>query len=505
MRVVSCARRLAVAILSAVALIVPSAKPASAEPFSRASVQAIAAEAASKPFVKPAQAVTPKLAKLTYDQYRDIRFKPDQAIWRGENLGFEVHLLPAGWLFEYPVSIYLVDKGQPKKIEPSPSYFDFGKLSAGAADAELGFSGFRLNGFINRPDKKDEVIVFQGASYFRAVSRGQGYGLSGRGLAVDTAEPKGEEFPFFSTFWIERPEEGADQVTIHALLDSPSVAGAYTFRIRSGAPTTVDVEATLYPRRDLDKVGLAPLTSMFLYSSADARLLDYRTAVHDSDGLAIVDGDGERVWRPVTNPKRLQFSAFTAENPKGFGLVQRSRRPEDYQDFEARYDRRPTGWIEPKQGWGHGSVVLIEIPTDEEIHDNIVAFWRPAAPLAAGKPFDLAYRVAWPDDAPGWPGATVKRTAVGPAIGPQRKQGLVQFVVDFAGLPPDGADKPSVLLTTSAGQTTPPAVGPNPIVPGGVRVSFQLDPKGADIAELRLVLRNGEREVSEVWLYRWLK
>lgn len=503
MRVFASVPQCAWAVLIAAA-ITAHVCPAVADPFTSESVRKLAAETAAKPFVRPSDQLPASLQKLSYDQFRDIRFKPEQAIWRGDNLGFELHLLPVGWLFKTPIALHLVEKGQVRRIDPNPAYFDVGKLASAVAPTDIGFSGFRLNGLINRPDKMDEIIVFQGASYFRAVSQGQGYGLSARGLAIDTAEPKGEEFPFFRTFWIERPEPGATSVVIHALLDSPSVAGAYTFRVRGGAPTDVDVDAVLYPRKTLDKAGLAPLTSMFLFGPSDARLLDYRPSVHDSDALAIIDGDGERIWRPLTNPKRLQFSAFVAENPRGFGLVQRSRRAEDFQDLEARYERRPTGWVEPTQPWGHGSVVLIEIPTDEEIHDNIVAFWRPNAPLEAGKPYALSYRLSWPDEAPMWSGARVHRTSTGLAIGPQRKQGVVQFVVDFTGQALGQMEKPAAVLTTTAGQVTPAVVQSNPIN-GGVRVSFLLDPKGAELAELRLVLRNGERDVSEVWLYRWVK
>jgi glucans biosynthesis protein len=475
-----------------------------AEPFSAEVVRQLAASLATRSFAQPAEVPSPKVAGLSYDQFRDVRFKPERAVWRGEKLGFELHLLPVGWLFKHPVTLHVVDGGTARRIEPSAGYFDFGKLAAQAADAEVGFSGFRLNGFINRPDKMDEIVVFQGASYFRAVSQGQGYGLSARGLAVDTGEPKGEEFPFFRSFWIEKPAAGADEVIIHALLDSPSATGAYRFRVRAGAPTVTEIEATLYPRRTLDRVGLAPLTSMFLFSPADPRLLDYRAAVHDSDGLAIVDGDGERVWRPLANPKRLQFSAFAVENPKGFGLVQRSRQAADFQDLEARYDKRPTGWIEPIGSWGHGNIVLIEIPTDEEIHDNIVAFWRPAAPLEAGKPFTIAYRLSWPNDVPANTAARVERTAIGPAIGPLRKQGLVQFVVDFSQSAATADELPTAHLVASAGRVLPPVVQANPAT-GGTRVSFLLDPKGIDLSELRLVLRRGENELSEVWLYRWIK
>lgn len=503
MRLASRALRFALAAALALPMALPVVQ-AAAEPFSADVVRQLAASLAARPFAEPAEVASPKLAGLTYDQYRDVRFKPERAIWRSEKVGFELHLLPVGWLFKHPVTLHVVEGGTARRIDPAAGYFDFGKLAATAADTQVGFSGFRLNGFINRPDKMDEIVVFQGASYFRAVSQGQGYGLSARGLAVDTGEPKGEEFPSFRSFWIEKPAPGAEDVVIHALLDSPSVTGAYRFRVRAGAPTITDVEATLYPRRALDRIGLAPLTSMFLFSPADTRLLDYRAAVHDSDGLAIVDGDGEQVWRPLANPKRLQFSAFSVENPKGFGLVQRSRRAGDYHDLEARYDLRPTGWIEPVGNWGHGNIVLIEIPTDEEIHDNIVAFWRPATPLEAGKPFTIAYRLSWPDDAPANTVARVERTAIGQALGPLRKQGLVQFVVDFSQTVATAGELPTAHLVASAGRVLPPVVQANSAT-GGTRVSFLLDPKGVELSELRLVLRRGESDLSEVWIYRWLK
>lgn len=488
--------------LAAVSAGLPS--PAVAEAFSAAAVRKIAAERAAKPYAPPERKADATASPLTYDQFRDIRFRASQAIWRGEGLGFEVHPLPVGWLFETPGDIHVVERGEVRPITPDAGYFDVGKLAAPAVGADLAFSGFRINGPINRPDKFDEIVVFQGASYFRAVSQGQGYGLSARGLAVDTAEPKGEEFPAFRSFWIERPEPGAGGITIHALLDSPSVVGAYSFFVKPGAPTTIDVEATLYPRRDLTTVGIAPLTSMFLFSPADTRLVDYRPAVHDSDGLAVVDGNGERIWRPLTNPRRLQYSSFSARSPKGFGLVQRSRDLADFEDLEARYDRRPTAWIEPKGDWGAGGVVLIEIPTEEEIHDNVVAFWRPARPLPAGTAVSLAYGISWPDDVPAWAGAKVERTAVGPAIGPRRKQGNVQFVVDFAGRALRDVEQPTAELSVSAGLATSPVVQPNAAT-GGVRVSFLLDPQGAEMSELRLALRNGESALSEVWIYRWLK
>ena len=271
-------------------------------------------------------------------------------------------------------------------LQPDNALYEFGAL-VGQPKADtppIGFSGLRINSPINRPNVFDEVLVFQGASYFRGVSRGQAYGLSARGLAIDVAQPSGEEFPFFRTFWVERPARSSRQLVVHALLDSPGATGAYTFRIAGGAPTTVDVDVKLFPRRDLMHVGVAPLTSMFLFGGNNrSRMSDFRRAVHDSDGLAIAT-QGEQLWRPLANPRRLQVSAFSVQDLKGFGLIQRHRSFSDYEDLEANYERRPSAWIEPVGSWGNGTVRLVEIPSEEEIHDNIVAYWNPLEPYAQG-------------------------------------------------------------------------------------------------------------------------
>jgi glucans biosynthesis protein len=353
------------------------------------------------------------------------------------------------------------------------------------------------------------MIVFQGATYFRALSRNQAYGASARGLALNVAQPGGEEFPLFRTFWIEKPEAGASAIVIHALLDSPSVTGAYRFVVTPGAPTGIDVSVTLYPRRELVNVGLAPLTSMFLFSGLNrARVNDFRTGVHDSDALAIRNGWDERLWRPLNNPRRLQSSSFLDKGPKGFGLIQRARRFSDFQDLEASYERRPSLWVEPNESWGAGAVELIEIPTEEEIHDNIVAYWKPARPMPAGKPFDFSYKLGWPDDVPpSWAGATVHASRSGFVIGPLRKSGAVQFAVEFVGKAVGSLDAELPIAAIDAnggGVVGPPVVQTNPAT-GGVRVSFIFDPKGAASSELRLVLQRKGQPISETWLYRWTK
>jgi len=291
------------------------------------------------------------------------------------------------------------------------------------------------------------------------------------------------------------------------LLDSPSVAGAFRFVVTPAATTAIDVEATLYPRKELTEVGIAPLTSMFLFSGINrSRISDFRPAVHDSEGLAVINGWGEQLWRPLNNPRRLQTSDFIDQNPRAFGLIQRSRVFGHFQDLEARYEKRPSAWVQPKGDWGPGSVRLFEIPSEEEIHDNIVAYWKPKSPLASGQAHTFSYRLSWPDDVPQqWPGAFVEATRAGLINGPQRKSGVVQFVVDFKGLSAGPSDDlPVARVDASAGAASAPVVQLNPDIEG-LRVSFGFDPKGASASELRLVLQAKDKPVSETWLYRWIK
>jgi len=485
---------------------VPVRSQGISQPFSQEMVQTLANELAHKSYEAPE---LPKAVKdLDYDQYRQIRFRKERTIWRGEGLNFELQFLPTGWLFKEPVEINVVEDGNVRSIGADNSYFDLAPLAGRLPpEARLGFSGFRLTGPLNRPDLFDETIVFQGASYFRALSRGQIYGLSARGLALNVGRPEGEEFPLFRRFWIEKPQPGARQIILHALLDSPSVTGAYRFKVAAGSPTTVDVQTTLYPRKDLPYAGIAPLTSMFLFSGIDrSRINDFRSAVHDSDGLAIINGWGEQLWRPLSNPRRLQTSDFLDQNPRGFGLIQRARQFSDYQDLEARYERRPSSWVEPREGWGAGAVQLFEIPSEEEIHDNIVAFWKPARPLATGKAHAFNYRLSWPDTSPrDWAGAYVRATRSGLITGPQRKSGALQFAVDFEDLPPSAtSDLPLARVEATSGAVSAAVVQVNPDT-SGWRVSFSFDPKGAASSELRLALFANDTAVSDTWLYRWTK
>ena len=475
-----------------------------AEAFAPDTVKRLAERLAAREFAKPHVDLPEPFNALTFDQYRDIRFRPELATWRGEKLDYEIQYLPVGYLYTDPVEIFIVEAGKSRPMKADGKLFALGSLlGKGPEAAPYAFSGLRVHGAINRADAYDEYAVFQGASYFRAIGRDQVYGLSARGLAISTARPGGEEFPLFRSFWIEKPKAGAPEIIVNALLDSPSTTGAYRFSIQPGVATIMDVEVTLFPRKPLPHVGLAPLTSMFLTGPASRRITgDVRPAIHDSEGLVILNGQGERIWRPLTNPKKLQASAFLDKDPKGFGLSQRDRSFANFEDLEARYERRPTAWVEPKGGWGDGYVELIEIPNDEEIHDNIVVYWKPAKELEAGKPYTYAYRIHWADAVPvSWSGARVTKTWVGT----NRKPDTRMFVIDFDGPGvKDIRDLPAAMIWVSAGTTANVVVQRNPEI-NGLRVSFELNTAGAELIEMRLGLKANDQLISESWIYRWTK
>jgi len=478
----------------------PQSKSATQQAFTVNTVIEAARRAAANPWAPKKLDGSAALQQLTYDQYRDIRFNADEGIWRNEQVPFRVELLPAGFIFKMPVKVSIVENRIARGVPGAPGMFSLAPLVAKQlANQSLPLSGFRLRTRLNSRSAWDEFLVFQGASYFRAIDKGGAYGLSARGLAIRTAHAMGEEFPAFTEFWIERPAANASGIVVHALLDSESTTGAYRFSIIPGSETIINIDITLFPRTALDHVGIAPLTSMFLFDESERpRIDDFRDEVHDSDGLQIVLASGERVWRPLRNPRQLQVSSFTSEAPKAFGLIQRSRRASDYHDLEAHYEDRPSAWIEPTSQWGEGSVQLVEIPTDNEANDNIVAFWRPKHVIPAGKPWHTSYRIRWnsqPKLTPALGKATATRT--GQSLDGKRRI----FVIEFSGT---GRSIEGLKLDagTSAGKLSNLVLQPNPLT-NGVRTSFELDPGDAEVAELRLRVLRGNRPASETWLYRW--
>ena len=472
------------------------------QPFSHDTVIQLARTLSHQPFKEPEKA--PKvLTDLDYSTYRKINYQRDAAIWGKSPTKFRIQLFAPGYLFKELVDIDVVENGQAFPIQISESSFSVPYESLGETLAQLGkYAGVRLHYPINRNEYKDEFIVFQGASYFRGVSKGQLYGLSARGLAVDVAQPSGEEHALFRRFWIERPSVEQKAIVVHALLDSASVTGAYRFGIYPGSPTRIDVDVTLFPRRDIEHVGLAPLTSMYKHGPMDpSDKPDYRPAVHDSDALVMIRGNGERLWRPLNNPLSLQASAFVDENPRGFGLIQSHRRFDHFQDLEAKYHRRPSAWIEPLGDWGKGQVELFEIPSDSEANDNIVAYWRPAQGLTKGRPYSYSYRLTWPDHAPLQAAkGRIVRSASGLKLFDDKKE----IVVDYSNLKADEIKDIKVEAGISKGRILESRIEPNPEI-NGARVFVVFDPEDADVAELRVELKREGEPIAPTWLYRWSK
>lgn len=471
------------------------------EEFSRNTVIERARSMSQQAFEPPAQAPE-TLTSLDYSEYRKINYQQDAAVWGGSPTRFSIQLFAPGYLYRDLVDIDIVENGKSRPLALAENSFQVPDPAMAALLAEIGkYAGMRLHYPLNTANYADEFLVFQGASYFRGVSKGQLYGLSARGLAIDVAGPRGEEHPIFRQFWVERPSSDHDSMVVHALLDSTRVTGAYRFGIYPGSPLRMDIEVTLFPREDIEHVGLAPLTSMFMHGPLDpAELADYRPAVHDSEGLAIRRGNGERIWRPLANPRDLQVSAFVDENPAGFGLIQRQREFGYFQDLEASYQRRPSAWVQPLGDWGKGHVQLVEIPSDSEGNDNIVAYWRPQQGLRQGQAFQYAYRLSWPDDAPGSDStARVVRSAGGQKLFSDQDE----VVIDYSALAADDLEGIAVHATINPGRVLEARIQPNMEI-NGARVFLSLDNDDQPVSELRVDLKRGDQPVAETWLYRWL-
>jgi glucans biosynthesis protein len=444
------------------------------------------------------------LLGLSYDQYREIRFRPEESLWRRERLPFEVQFFHPGAGFDRTVQMNTLHDGEAEALPFSSVLFDYGGNRVPDLPAKLGFAGLKIMHALNKPG--DELGVFLGASYFRFLCRRATYGLSARGLAVDTGEPGGEEFPRFREFWIERPPPDAKTIVLYALLDGPSVTGAFRFAITPGADTVMLVHEVLYCRRNAAVLGIAPLTSMFWHGeNTNTSYDDFRPEVHDSDGLAAFTGTGEWIFRPLTNPAAARMAAFSDENPRGFGLVQRDRRFEDYQDLEANYHTRPSAWVEPVGSWGRGAVRLLELPAADETHDNIVSFWQPESLPAAGEPVEYSYKLHWFMDQIHPPAGYVASTRHGRSR--TQEPELERFVVDF-----DGAylskEGPTPLIepvvTVGAGGTLVHATVQKNPSNGTWRVAFAFRPDGSGRpVELRCFLRKEPHVLTETWSYLW--
>lgn len=475
---------------------------AGAPPFSHADVLSEAEALSKRPFVPPPQ-VPDRLSDLDEKTYDEIRFRKERAIWGKTPSKFSIELFAPGYLYTRAIDIFVVESGKVYPVRIDGSSFDTPSRDIAEALAALGkLAGFRLRYPLDRSGRPGEFINFQGAGFFSARSRDQTYGLSARGLAIDVAAPTGEEFPVFRRFWIERPAASANSIVVHALLDSRRVAGAYRFGIYPGSVTAVRVKMTLYPRAPLPNVGLGALSSMFLFGPVDPPAApDYRPEVHESLGLAMHSGSGERIWRPLQNPRLLEVSGFMDRNPKGFGLIQRNRRFERFQDLKARYNTRPSAWVAPNGDWGPGRVVLVEIPSKLETNRNIVAFWRPDQALRPGTPFAADYWLTWPDDAPQTVGiAPVQRSAYGMQGGAQRQE----MVIDYGPAADLAPEKLQADVHLSAGTLVGTRIQANPDI-RGFRVTVTFDPQNADLIEFRVQPVAEGTPVGETWLFRWTR
>lgn len=456
----------------------------------------LARDAARRPFSPPDIWLPADVASIDYDAYRAIRYRKEHALWRGGGLGFEIEFFQRASIQKDRVEVYELQEGVARAIRYAPDLFDFGATTKPGPHDDLGFAGFRIHAPFNRPDYLDEFCVFLGASYFRAVAKGEVYGLSARGVCIGTGGLN-EEFPAFRSFWLERPAPGAASLVVHALLDGPSLTGAYRIVATPGDEAVFDIEATLFPRQRLAEIGLAPNTSMYDFGPNERTGIDdFRPAVHDSDGLAIAFSSSGS-WRPLVNPHAVQSSLFNVPRPAGFGLIQRDRSFASYEDLEARYESRPSLWAEPLKGFDDGNIVLVEIPTKTEFNDNAVAFWQPAEALEVGTRHEYAYRLRWGAvDAP-HPLPRCLQTLVGAGPNGSRK-----FVLDLETVA-DQVQRVRGAVSADTGSVANVTVTPNTIT-GGVRLAFEFDPKGALSADLDALLIVGDKPASEKWLYRWI-
>lgn len=480
--------------------------------FDHAALKGQARALAQQPYREPQDLAPQWLQDLSYDDYQAIRFRREHALWADRDSYFRLEFFHPGRGFKEPVRMHEVVDGVAHEIGYSPTAYDFERsgIDTKRLPSRLTFAGFRIHTALHW---QADAAAFLGASYFRGVgSDTRQFGLSARGAAIDTALEK-EEFPRFVAWYFERPRADARTLIIHGLLDSPSMTGAYRFAITPGAPQVMEVDAALYPRTAIRRLGIAPLTSMFQMGENDRRMAnDWRPEIHDSDGLALHTGNGEWLWRPLTNPAQLRFNSYADTSPRGFGLLQRDRNFEHYQDDGVFYERRPSLWIEPKGDWGAGSVQLTEIPTEDETFDNIVAFWNPEAAVQPGQELLFSYRMHWGTQMPVVPPlaqVVATRTGIGGVVGQPRRYFSQRFAVDFTGgelaaLPED--TEMEAVVTASRGSVELVSARPLKSI-NGYRAMFDLRPPQGDDSpiDLRLFLRFGSVALSETWTYQWAR
>jgi glucans biosynthesis protein len=492
----------------------PSLQFGKGEPFSYAALKAMAKERAAKDYVPPPRPNPEIVRQIDYDAHGKLKYKLESALWADGGSAFPISFQHVGMYFPKTVRMHMVEKGVSREVLYNPETFMGGPehVARKLPPEPSAFAGFWVHETNKSPawKKAEPWATFLGASYFRAVGELGQVGLSARGVAIAPGTANPEEFPDFTSFWFEPAATENDPMIVNALLEGPSLAGAYRFALKRTKGVLMEIEAALFMRKPVERLGIAPLTSMFWFSETKKlTAVDWRPEVHDSDGLAMWTGSGEHIWRPLNNPPQIMVSSFADSAPRGFGLLQRDRNFDHYQDG-VRYQLRPSAWVEPIGDWGKGAIQLTEIPTDDEIHDNIVAMWVPAEPAAAGSSFDLQYRLHWMADEP-YPTDLARCVATrlgnGGQPGQPRPKGVRKFMVEFVGPQmarlPFGV-KPEPVLWASRGAFSYIYTEPVPNdVPGHWRAQFDFTAEGKEPVEMRLFLRNGEEILSETWLYQY--
>lgn len=496
----------------------------SAHAFGLDDVAALASQRAKTAFQPAPQTMPAELSGMTYDDYRDIRFKPESTLWRAAKLPYEANFFHVGRHGD-AVRVNEITPAGVKHLPYDPAYFNFGKNKLSPKRwGDIGYGGVRFFSNLNSPTYKDELLVFSGASYFRALGAGQRYGLSARGLAVDTAGPAKEEFPRFTDYWLEKPAVEGGPLTVYALLDSERMTGAYRFDVKPGEQTVTEVHARIYLRKTgkpVTTLGIAPLTSMFFFGENQPRPGDFRPEVHDSDGLMIAtddgQGGGEWLWRPLQNPAAPLVTSFAMQRLKGFGLMQRDRNFHSYEDTEARYELRPSAWVTPLSGFGAGRVELLQFATPDETHDNVAAYWVPEKMPAPGEPLELAYQIAWQgknQQLPPNSWVTQSRRGIGyNKLGADALGQQIQFVIDFAGpaldaLPEDA--KVQAVTSVSANARVVESLAYRNPATGAWRMTLRLErlkkapgqtatQDAAQPIEVRAFLQHEQHTLSETW------
>jgi glucans biosynthesis protein len=475
--------------------------------FDAMAVSDMARALAAKPYRAPSPPPLGNLASISAEEYAAIRARPDANAWAGEQVAFVVEPIHRGFRFAGSLDINFVEAGAERRLEYDPGQFDFGTLKPPAASARIGYSGMAVHG--RAPDGTlREVLRIQDASFLAAVALDQDWGLVARPLTVRTPDQKAEESPQIRALWIEKPEPASDVLVFHALLDTPSLAAAVRFTLRTGEATIIDTECAVFTRAVIEHFGLATMQATYFLGELEPRANDdVRRAAAEISGLQMLTGKGEWIWRPVTNRRSLQISAFVDHNPRGFGLLQRRRDFSDFEDDDTPWQLRPSLWIEPIGEWRHGEVTLLELPAGSQLNKNIACYWRPRPGLAARAENHFAFRQFWcwrPPDRPD--GAVAVEARIGRIPGTQA-DGRRRFLIEFRGeslMHPGRLDAVEPQVWTSSGRVANVRVHRTASL-GRARVLFDFEhDANQPLVELRLLLESRGEPISETWLYRWI-